>query len=436
MKSVSIAIFCLFLSNSWLGAANQERIIIQTPFKPIKPEYPDYPEFLKKEGVAARVRILISIDRKGNVTKARGYCLYPELKATILEKVSKWKFEPLIHRGEPIRAVGYMTFIFYPGEFRPLVKKTESAMKLTEEEPSASPDEELQQVLLRCTEYSLKLSESALDYVCHEKISEKCKKVEELELGLTLAGSPDLGPNELMKAEQKILRLGGADKHVYLYDYQLIRRKGTVEEKQILMEKDGKSAKPEELPQEIKPSHALMPILGPIQVFGIEHRSKFSFRLADNNEIDEKWAHVLEFCLRPGQTGDIRRGRIWIDKSDFRIVKAEIETDFLEGYEEIFEECQRHYLKPHFRSTHYYEIDKNGLLFPSRSEIRIDYSGLLTAKKDLKSEVEITYRNYKFFTVETDYEIIKKKIEAFLSNRNRLALLNSIRFLPCLSTHF
>jgi hypothetical protein len=408
-KSVSIAILCLFLFGSWLYPANQERIIIQTPFKPIKPEYPDYPEFLKKEGVAARVRVLISIDRKGNVTKATIHCLYPELKAILLEKVTKWKFEPLIHRGEPISAFGYMTFIFYPGEFRLSIKKTESAMKLAEEEPPASPNEELQQVLLKCTEYSLKLSESALDYVCHEKISEKCKKIEELELGLTLAGSPDLGPNELMQAEQKILRLGSVDKHVYLYDCQLIRKEGVVKEKLILMEKDGKSPKPDEFPQETKPLYALKPILVPIQIFGVEHRTKFSFRIADDDKINGKWAYVLEVSLRPGQTGNIRRGRIWVDKSDFRVVEAEIETDFLEGYEEIFEECQRHYLRPHFRSTHYYEIDKNGLLFPSRSEIRVDYSGLLTAKKDLKSEVEITYRNYKFLRLRQIMKSSKRK---------------------------
>jgi len=61
-KLISSLVFCIFLLASWMYGENQERIIIQTPLKPIKEVYPDYPEILKKEGVAARFLISISID--------------------------------------------------------------------------------------------------------------------------------------------------------------------------------------------------------------------------------------------------------------------------------------------------------------------------------------------------------------------------------------
>jgi hypothetical protein len=102
----------------------------------------------------------------------------------------------------------------------------------------------------------------------------------------------------------------------------------------------------------------------------------------------------------------------------------------VEGYENILSECDNYFLKPHFKSTHYYEVEKNGILFPSRSEIRVEYSGLLAAKKDLKSELEVTYENYKFFTVETDHNIIKKKLETLLLNRSKLTFNQLIRSLP------
>ncbi len=144
---------------------------------------------------------------------------------------------------------------------------------------------------------------------------------------------------------------------------------------------------------------------------------------------------VIEAYPRPGQTVNIRRGKLWVNKPDFRIVKAEIETDFVEGYEDILSECDDYFLKPHFKSTHYYEVEKNDILFPSRSEIRVEYSGLLAKKKVLKSELEVTYENYKFFIVETDHNIIKKKLEAMFLNRSKLKFNSLIRFSPDIIIH-
>jgi hypothetical protein len=437
-KMITSLVFCIVLLASWMYGENQERIIIKAPFKPVKTVYPDYPEILKKEGVAARVRIHVLIDRKGNVTRAWvGRCFYPELEEILEETISQWKFEPFIHKGEPIRTFGLITVIFYPGKLSPLIRTSESIMKSTEEELAVPFNVELQMVLDKCTEYCLKLSESALYYVCHEEIREKSKRIKKEEgIALSVAGSPDLHPNEVMQVDNKILVLGDAEKNVYVYDYQLIKKEGNIEEKRILMEKDGKDVIIEDVPQGTKPSYALKPILVPVQILGIDHRSKFSFKLADDEKIIGKLAYVIEACLRPGQTSNIMRGKIWVDKSDFRIVKTEVETDSLAGFEQIIAECNHYYLKPHFKSTHYFEVDKNGLLFPSRSEIRVDYSGLLTKKKDLKSEVEITYSNYRFFTVDWNHEIIKKKIAELLSNRSKLTFMNSLRFLPCVLRHF
>jgi len=436
-KLISSLVFCIFLLASWMYGENQERIIIQTPLKPIKEVYPDYPEILKKEGVAARFLISISIDRKGNVTRASIWnSLYPELEETLEEVFSQWKFEPLIHRGEPIRTFGFIWLIFYPGKSSPQARESESMMEPPEEELSAVPNEELQMVLDKCAEYCLKLSESALYYVCHEKIREKFKRIEGPDGTGIIPPRDSTHGLEIGAAYFSILMLGGTNKNVYVYDYQLIKKEGNIEEKRILMEKDGKDVKLEDVPLGTKPSYALKPVLAPVQILGTDHRSKFSFRLAGDEKIKGKLAYVIEACLRPGQTGYIRRGRIWVDKSDFRIVKVEVETDFVEGFEQIFAECEQYYLKPHFKSTYYYEIDKNSLLFPSRSEIRVEYSGFYKKKRDLKSEVEVTYENYKFFTVKWSHETIKKKLEALFSNRSKLILKNSIRLVPCILRYF
>ena len=425
IKALSLC-FGLILLISWMYGGDQERIIVQTPFKSIKKVYPKYPEMLKNEGVAARFRILIGIDKKGNVRRAFvENSLYPELEKSIEEAFLQWKFEPFTHKGEPVGTFGFIRIIFYPGKLRPSVLESESTMKSIQEELIKIPNKELQMILDKCTEYTLKLSESALYYVCHEKIKEKFKKLEEKEreIGMTVGGHRDLQPDEIMQAEDKRLILTGSEKRNYIYDYQLIRKKGNVKEKRIPLEKNAKEISQEDILQETKPIYSLKPILVPTQLLTIEQRPRFLFKLAKDEKIKGKLVYVIEAYLRPGQMGNIRRGKLWVNKSDFRIVKAEVETNFVEGFEDILSECDNFYLKPHFKSTHYYEVEKNGILFPSRSEIRVEYSGLLAAKKGLKSELEVIYENYKFFTVETDHNIIKKKMDEFLLQRDRFSPL-------------
>ena len=151
--------FCVLLLTVGAHADNQERIIIQTPFKPLKTVYPIYPEMLKQEGIAVRMRITIFMDRKGKVVRAMTHNrFYPELKEILEEAFIQWEFEPFIHKGEPIQISGVITVIFYPGELISRVSKIESKV-LPYEELEVPLNEELQMGLDKCTEYCLKLSD-------------------------------------------------------------------------------------------------------------------------------------------------------------------------------------------------------------------------------------------------------------------------------------
>jgi hypothetical protein len=330
--------------------------------------------------------------------------------------------------------------IFFPGKLIPLARQSDSPTTSPELELTISYDKELQMVLDKCAEYCMKLSESALFYVCDEEIREKLNRIEgsKYEVGF-------IPPIDLYRGDESFIKHGlyynapalvDSEKHILVYDYQLIKKEGSIKEKRILKEKNGKKEDAENVPHGTKPSYNLKPIFAPVQILGIGHRSKFSFSLAKEEEIKGKPVYVIEARLKPGNQGNIKQGKIWVDKSDYRIVKTEVETNFLPGYEHILSECYRYYLKPHFYSTHYYEIDKNGLLFPGKSEIRVEYSGFLRKERKLKSEVKITYKDYKFFTVKTDHEIIKKKLEALLSNRNRLPIRRLIRLSPSVLRRF
>ena len=436
IKALSLG-FGLILLISFMHGENQERIIVETLFKPVIKVNPDYPEILKKEGIAARFLIGIFLERDGSVRRARVWrSQYPEMEENIEKAFEQWKFEPFIQNGEPIPIFGFLKVIFYPGKLSIPVNENESILDLFEEELVKSEDKELQRILDKCSEYCLKLSESALYYVCHERIKEKFKNLDGPAPGLSII-PPSFSSQGLVFSSASVVELilGNTDRHVYVNDYQLIRRKEIIEEKRILMEMDRKNVNIENSPQLTRQSYSIKPILVPVQILSIEKRSRFLFRQAKDEKIKGKLVYVIEAYPRPGQKVNIRRGKLWVNKSDFQIVKAEIETDFVEGYEDIISECDNFYLKPHFKSTHYYEVEKNDILFPSRSNIRVEYSGLMAAKKALKSELDVTYENYKFFIVKTDHNVIKKKMEALFLNRSKLKFNRLIRLLPEIIKH-
>jgi len=308
-------------------------------------------------------------------------------------------------------------------------------METSKEELANPLDKELQMVLDRCAEYCLKLSESALYYICHEKIRENTKRIIE-DTWSYGGGLKDLRSDQHMVVNFEVLSMGKNERENFVYDYQLIKKQGAIQERRILMDKDKENIDLEDPSQGTKQIYSIKSILVPVQLLGIEHCSKYSFELADDERIKGKSAYVVKAYPKSGLTGNIKHGTVWVDKTDFRIVKTEIESNFVEGFEHILEECSHYYLNPHFKSTHYYEIEKNDLLFPCRSEIRVEYSGFFRYKRQLKSEIKIEYDNYKFFTVETDHNIIKKKLEAIFKTRDKLIFENSMKFLPLIVWHF
>ena len=428
----------LFLLPAWIQGQSRYRVIIQSPFQPVSKLTLDYPEELKKEGIASRFVLSININKKGHVNYA--FVLksqYPELEKRLIDAAYKWKFEPFIHRGEPLQAHGWLKVIFYPESIKPQAWEADpynESIKEALEEPYCG---ELKTVLDECSDYCQKLSDYALYYVCLEKIDEKFKRVtEEYITTLSTVGGPDLYPDEHMAAKLYQLMLKGTEKDAYVYDYQLIRKDGKTDEKRALLGSTDRKKGEKDAISGAKLSYSIQPILVPVRLLCQERRYLFSYRLAKDEKVMGRKSYVIEVQPKSDKAADIMQGKVWVDKENYRILKVEVQSSYVEGYEEVYKECSKHYLTPHFTLTHLYEVEKNGIMFPSRSKIRVEYSGFSRTKRGLKSETKIKYSNYKFFTVEVDHEIIKKKIEAMFSARNKLTVKNSIGFLPSILRYF
>lgn len=396
-----LAIGLILMGQRAYGIPQAKQVEVKS-LKPVKKVIPLYPEDLKEEGIAGEVAIMVIIDEKGKVkTPSVFRSLHPELDNLALEAVRQWKFEPYIYGKNPIPVPSFLSVIFKPGDSGSRIGENEKAAG--EAEPAEPPSDELRTILDSCAEYCRKLSGAALFYICQEKIRESVKNVEEEETAFNWY----VLENYVASAKYIYPVLRGTEKNVYVNDYQLINKDGKIEERRTLLEENGKKVNAENVPQRAKRPYSLQPIFVPVRLLSREQWPQFSYKMADEEKVMGRKTWLIEVKRRRRRGGDITGGKIWVDKSNFRILKAEVVSALPTGGEQILEECSRYYLTPHFTATHFYEVEKNGVLFPSRSEILLEYTGLVRPNKDTKAKAEIKYEKYRFFTVETEHKIIR-----------------------------
>ncbi len=94
-------------------------------------------------------------------------------------------------------------------------------------------------------------------------------------------------------------------------------------------------------------------------------------------------------------------GKIWVKKKDFSILKIMWNPKVIKEIKNIEEIAKRYKAEPMITIISEYKFEKNGIRFPSRLYIEEAY-GNKEEKKFVRSETDIVYRDYKFFTVETE----------------------------------
>ena len=252
------------------------------------------------------------------------------------------------------------------------------------------------QILKKSREYCQRLGQVALDFVCMEEVSEKyIDIVQVLEMIRHGMGSRIV--------EKELVR-----KHNYLHDYQFIRKDDRKIEKRILLEEDGVKKKEEITQLKTKMFQYKNVLFGPVNLLCEERQPFFDYKMVGDEFFDGERALVIEAIPREEFREQILQGKIWVDNSDFSILKIEWNQDRM-AHSAVIKDMARRY-KADPRITHITEFgfEKNGIRFPSRYFIEEAYIKK-KGKKIIHSETNVIYKDYKFFTVETDVEIKWKK---------------------------
>jgi protein TonB len=405
-------LFLMILLNASERAAGKKSRpgeVILAAAKPIHTVIPAYPEELRRQGVAGQVEIQSVVDEKGNlmgmkVTKS----LHPYLDFAAVQALRQWKYEPVVQNGKPISVIITQIVNFNPEVYRLNEEKAKNqGGQGTGEDPSSRAM--LTQVLEGSAEYCRKLAGAALDFICEETIREVHYSFAKEMQWTGVAVSPRGGGSGYIAAWIPQWDPQQTKKYDYTCDYLFVKKGGSIEERRVILKDNGRKMPDRSKMLEEKRFTALNPLMAAIQILDKERQPLFNFRVIDMDKIHGQRTYVIEAIPKSGNTWGVEYAKMWIDQQGYRVLRSEIQGVPLEGYDDVLNDTTQFNIKPILTTTHAYELEKNGVYFPARTTIRVDYPqpGTWFSRTTPKLKIDMEYDKYKFFTVETGQEIKK-----------------------------
>lgn len=253
--------------------------------------------------------------------------------------------------------------------------------------------EEVKKILEECADYCEKLSHLVLYFVCREEITERINHSDPKAIGQL---APD-DPKRIQKKAQFPL----FEKSVYIYDYQLIRRDNKTTEKRILLEENGQKKNEQNAPLKTKRFKHVYMVFGPIGLLSKYYQQFYNFRIVKETKFNGEEVFLIEAAPKSDLKPDKLSGRIWIRKSDFCVLKIKWNQTSLGNYKEIEKIASNLNAIPQITVMTEFDFEKNEIRFPSKFSLEEEYIKPEGGRYK-KSEIIVLYKDYKFFTVETE----------------------------------
>lgn len=448
----AILITKLESAQSQPSPSRESKIELVTAPNAIKRIQPSYPEELRRRGIGGEVGTQVTLNESGAVIKVDVLKrLHPYLNFTVMQAFRQWTFEPVFRKGKAIRAAFRCSWNFDPGDYRPGSPAGE-ALELDHarapvETPGGKEDLTLAlpTLLEKSGEYCKKLSGAAFDFVCDQTIqevrysllkdlnwvafmtaprpkqmgagsyydlSERTKPSEQMEFSdASQTRSGDLVQDQ-GQVRPKVERLQIMDpkqtrRNNFVCDYMFVRTPAGAKERRIILKENGRNVTDRARLLEDARYSGLTALLAPIRILAKDRQGRFDFVITGRDKMRGTRAYLVEARPRSGDEDGVWSARIWLDGETGQVLKCEIEGVPVEGYEDVLEDSVVLNIRPSFVATHEYRIDKNGILFPYRSTVRVEYPGVDHQGPIPKIASKLSFEKYRFFTVGTEHEIVK-----------------------------
>ena len=251
----------------------------------------------------------------------------------------------------------------------------------------------LTSVLKRCGEYCIRLQNIALNFVCLEKIDEKL-----------FAGDTSIfGPTRNIRSTWRLRNPPLLDKkNNLIYDYQLIRQKGTINEIRTLLKENGVAKNEKNAPLKTLSYWHKLIVLGPTGLLSPTVQFKYEYRLIKEGKFKGEEAYIVEAVPKANVDAEYLYGKAWISTKDFSVLKIEWKQESLRNYELIEKSSVNSWMKPDIQLVSEYTFEKNGIRFPSTHIVKENYIRKRTGRRYRNAEIKVVYKDYKFFVVETE----------------------------------
>jgi hypothetical protein len=264
-------------------------------------------------------------------------------------------------------------------------------------------------VLKSGREYCRRLEKAALDFVCREEVQEELDLSRDAKAdggGQMLSFDPGYagGYGRTGTRIPTVLRDVGRSASMansYVFDYQFLRQGGQVTEKRVLLEKNHKKAREKEAPPETSTFHYADILLAPVRLLDERFGEYYEYRLLREDTLDGVKAWVLDVIPRLAIVDAYLGGKIWLKEADSSVLRIDWDPSTFGRYENILRRAKAFQAQPLVTSTTEFGMEKNGIRFPSvdlTEEAYQDQKG----GKFVRAVTKVVYKDYKFFTVETE----------------------------------
>ncbi len=245
--------------------------------------------------------------------------------------------------------------------------------------------------------YCQKLKNFLYNFVCHEEVEETIRGVVTTRWARAIK---DLEPTFAEMEGSAPSVTDSTQKNTYLYDYQVIRKRGIDQESRTLLEKNGQKTAEKNARLEAMKFYFPNMAFGPIDLFGENGRRKHNYRILDTIRMDGQEVLVIEAAPKDDSLAYNPSGKIWLRKADGAILKIEWDKRSLFGFKDVQALAEGHGLVPILTLLSEYGVEKDGLRFPSRVYFEEAYFRKRARKTQVVSKVTIKYKDYKFLLVE------------------------------------
>jgi hypothetical protein len=230
--------------------------------------------------------------------------------------------------------------------------------------------ERLAAILEKSAEYCRRLDRAALDFVCLEEVTEMSRHF-----------TPQTD--------------------VYLYDYQFIRKNGGAKEKRNLLAVNGKKKNIQDSSLQAVMFRYENVLFGPIGLLSKSWQADLSYQLVGEDTLHDVKAVVIDATPGTAFSEPHCFGKIWVKEDDGSVLKIAWDQRSLGNFQGVEEWAKAHDAEPQITAFSEYGFEKNGLRFPSRNYIELAYLRKDT-EKFANAEISVLYKDYRFFTVETE----------------------------------